>query len=177
MRIGKPYKNAQIGHITQGFHKDHHALDFAGKYGCWLVAPFNCVIERVKTMVYFEKDTNFQLEQGYGVMMRSTEDPTITCGYWHCLPFFPVKQGDYILRGQPVAQMGNSGWVMGSGVYVPLNQRTDYPYSGTHLHWSMLKEDWTNKIDWNEKISFDVITTVSLTLQAMTNFLKNIIKK
>jgi hypothetical protein len=171
MKISKPYREAQIGHITQGFHKDHKALDFGYKYGTWLTAPFNCVAERITDALVFETMTKFELERGYGLLMRSTEDPTITCSYWHTLPFFPIKEGDIILRGQPVAQMGNSGFVYGSGEYVPLNKRTDYPYSGTHLHWGM-SEDWTNKIDWNEKITFDVATAIGLTLQSIINFFK-----
>ena len=171
MKIGKPFKSASLGKITQGYSEQHKALDLSCKYGEWLVAPFNCKIERIKIAMIFEKETMSELEQGYGLLMKSTEDPTITCSYWHTMPFFPVREEMIVLRGEPIAQGGNSGFVLSNGQYVPLKDRTKFPHSGTHLHWSM-PEDWTNKIEWDKEIKFDLLMAVYLTFLSITNFFK-----
>ncbi len=109
IKICRPYKKANISHITQNFHKKHKAIDIAYKYGTFLVAPENCVVERITTPDKINNSTS-DLERGYGLLMKSiTGDRRYA--YWHCLPIFPVEEGETVLQGQIVAQMGNSGYV------------------------------------------------------------------
>ncbi len=174
MKITAPFKGAHVGNITQGFHNNHKALDMAkphGTYGTWLVAPFPCKVIRVKSAMKFETDAAFELQQGYGVLFQSIEDITITCSYWHCLPFFPIEEGQILDRFAPMAQIGTSGWVESGGKLVPLKERTVFPFKGAHVHWSM-PYDFAPIIDWLVPVQFSELTAISLTLKKILSFLK-----
>lgn len=175
-----PFKGATPQSITQGFiPKQHEATDFAGKYGTWLVAPFNCKITRIKCTVDFEKNTHYEMEQGFGVLMTSIENPNMRVMYWHCLGFFPVIEGDIVLQGQIVGQLGNSGYIMSNGKYVPIDDRTKFPFFGSHLHLSMGIGDknvnFLDYVDWKRESNYgiiDVIKSISNITLKMIGFIK-----
>ena len=128
----KPYKKFSVFDVSQGFHSGHQAIDCVSTYGKPLVAPENVLIGGIITPTNVSEDLG-DLKNGYGVWMigQETGDKYL---YWHCLPVFPVWGGDIIEGGKIVAYMGNAGNVSVGGVYVPLEERTDKPYRGTHLH-------------------------------------------
>ena len=180
MKICKPYKEAKYSHITNGFSQEHNANDFAYNYGTFLVAPFNCKIVNIVGIEREQDPHDFgSLENGYGVRLQSTEDPTISLTYWHCLAVFPVKKGDYVGMGQVVAQMGNSGFVMAGDKYVEINRRIKHPFPGTHTHITMGQEvngvyshwDYSEKIDWKIEINYSIIEAIRSLLQSIFNFL------
>src|SRR3990167_4609156 len=139
IKCSKPTKNYKPSNITQGFHPEHKAVDIGGKYGEFIVAPFNSKVASVVGAEVISPDLNY-LRGGYGVRLISTEDPTISMVFWHCLGVFPIKKGDIVIQGQPIAQMGNSGFVMSGGKYVEIDIRNKPPYPGTHTHVSMGQE-------------------------------------
>jgi len=165
-----PYKGAKIQDITQGYSDQHRAYDWASKFGTFLVAMENCIVENItdKEILY---DNGWEYDRGFGILLRSISNPEIKYSYWHCLPFFPVKIGDIVLQGKPVARMGNSGYVLSNGQYVPLKDRLKPPYPGTHLH-EGCPMDTLDRIDWDIPIKFDVLTALMLILNSMSNFLK-----
>jgi len=67
--ICKPYKNAQLNHVSQGFHDNHKAVDFAFKYRTYLVAPESCWVDRVITAETI--DEGEELSRGYGIVLKS----------------------------------------------------------------------------------------------------------
>jgi len=180
LKISKPFRNCTPQSLTQGFSQSHQAVDFAGKYGEFLVAICNSKILNTITAENIES-TGEELRRGYGIRLQSVENPAVSYTYWHCLAFFPVKIGDTVLQGQPVAQMGNSGFVLSNGKYVEIDIRTIPPYPGTHLHWSMGTNnsdgtytplDPSKLIDWSIEIKYSIIDTIKAFLQSISNFLK-----
>jgi len=165
----KPFKDCTPQQLTQGYSDKHRAFDFASTYGKYLVAMENCIVENIIKAENW--DNQEELERGYGVLLRSIENPTVKYSYWHCLPFFCVEVGDTVSQGQPVSQMGNSGFCMSGGIVVPLNDRSKPPYYGTHVHLSC-PENTLERIDWSIPIKFDLLTTISLTIKSIINFLK-----
>ena len=180
MKISRPFKNASVLSITQGFHKDHQANDFGGKFGEFLVAPFNGKVLNI-TGIESDQDTPDEgsLSNGYGIRIQSTEDPTLSCTYWHCQPIFLHKKGDIVLMGQIIAMMGNSGFVLGGGTIILDENKLKPPYPGTHLHWSMGQQigqtyvpiDPSTKIDWQIPIKYNLIEIISLYLKIISKFL------
>ncbi|MFA6925196.1 MAG: M23 family metallopeptidase [Bacteroidales bacterium] len=168
----KPYKEFQLSNITQGWSEQHKAFDLARwdkkSYGTILVAMENCIVENIATAENW--DNGWEMERGYGVLLRSIANPEVKYSYWHCLPFFPVKKGDTVLQGQPVAQMGNSGFCLSNGVVVLLADRLKPPYKGTHLHMSCPK-DTIDRIDYTVHIKIDLMTTIYLILGNMMSFI------
>ena len=172
--IVKPYKEAQIGHITQGFHFNHPAIDFACKLGTFLVAPENCIVNEIisgKTI----SDSLEDMKRGYGIKLKSVSRDVYHI-YWHCLPAFPVKVGDTVLQGKPVAQMGNSGSVKVGGKWLPVDlSRTKAPYLGTHLHWRMMINgiavDPLLHIDWNIPIKYDLLTVIRMVVKGLSRLI------
>ena len=174
MKICRPYKKAQVGHVSQGFHSNHLAVDFPYKYGSYLVAPENCrVVKIVKAEVVSESLTD--LKRGFGIRLRSVSRNAYHT-YWHCLPVFPVRVGDFVLQGKPVAQMGNSGSVRVGSRWIPVEGRYIKPHLGTHLHWDMLLDqiqvDSLLHIDWEIPIKYSVITAIMAIIQNMINLIK-----
>jgi murein DD-endopeptidase MepM/ murein hydrolase activator NlpD len=162
-----PYFNAKLSHISQRFGaiqgfdgKPHLGVDLApyNGYGIFLVAPENCTVEKIieNNDIYVDKD---EMQRGFGILLKSTTSQYYYL-YWHCLPFFPIKVGETVLQGQPVAQMGNTGMVYRNGVYVPLEERTKTK-EGTHAHWEMCSNYYSKRyyvdplqfIDWSIKIN------------------------
>mgnify|MGYP002507688062 CR=1 FL=1 len=165
----RPYKEFQLSQITQGWSDQHKAFDLGYKYGTWLVAMENCVVENIMTAENW--DAGWEYERGYGILLRSIANPEVKYSYWHCLPFFPVVKGMTVLRGEPVAQMGNSGFVLSNGKPVLMADRLKPPYLGTHCHLSCPK-DTIDRIDWNLEVKFDLLMVIYLTFQNMINFFK-----
>ena len=179
MKISRPYKECLPSHLTQGFTKGgHEANDFGYKYGTFLVSPFNAKVLNIITAQNIDI-TGEELRRGYGIRLQSIEDPTLSCTYWHCQPFFPVEIGDTILQGQIVAMMGNSGFVESNGVYVEIDMRTIPPFKGTHVHWSMGQQigdtyfslDPSLWIDWSIPINYNVFQAASIILKKIFSFL------
>ena len=168
-----PYKNFDKSHITQGWSEQHKAFDIArtdGKsYGTWLVAMENCLVENITTAENW--DSGWELERGFGILLRSIANPDVKYSYWHCLPFFCVKIGQIVLQGQPIGQMGNSGFVLSNGKPVLIADRLKPPYLGTHCHLACPK-DTMDRIDFYKEVKFDLLTAISLTLFSISNFLK-----
>jgi hypothetical protein len=173
-KLCSPYKGCNPMQITQGFiPKQHEAVDFASSYGTFLVAPERIIIERIKAGIDWNNPK--EIEQGYGIVFTSI-DKTRRYSYWHCLPVFSTDEGLIIEQGQPVAQMGNSGWVFSGGKYVPLEERNKPPHYGTHLHLSF-SENGINKniieyIDWEIEIKYNLLTAIKNIIQKMANLLK-----
>jgi len=168
--------------MTQGFSRTiHEANDFVSSYGTFLVAPFNAKIITIRGPKEIDNTTK-DLEWGCGVLMTSTEDPTYRVCYWHCLPVFPVREGDYVLQGDVVAQMGNTGWVESNGKLVPLDLRLIPPYIGTHVHISMgigdgtaentENVDYSSYIDWTIPVKYDLLTAIRAIIINMANIIK-----
>lgn len=167
----KPFKSATKQSITQGFiTKDHEANDYASFYGDWLVAPFNCKISVIRGMQELKDvtDTSY-LSGGCGIRMQSLEMPEYSCVFWHCRPVFPVKVGDIVLQGQPVAQEGNTGFVLSNGVLVPIELRDNPPYKGTHVHISFgtdkMNLDFSQYVDYTIPVNYNA----SQSLQSIIN--------
>jgi murein DD-endopeptidase MepM/ murein hydrolase activator NlpD len=169
MKLCKPYREANINQITQGYSSDHKAWDFAYKYGTFIVAMENCTVESIITAENI--DQGWELERGYGILLRSIANPEVKYSYWHCQSQFNVKKGDIVLQGQVVAMMGNSGFCMSNGKIVLKEDKLKYPYPGTHLHLSAPKST-LDRIDWNIPIEIDMITVIQGFLRSIINFLK-----
>jgi len=169
-----PYRGCKITQITQGFiPKQHEATDFCSSYGTFLVAPERVLIERIKSGIDWKNPK--EAEQGYGIVFTSI-DKKRRYSYWHTMAVFPVDEGIIVEQGQPIAQMGNSGWVMSGGKYVPLEERNKPPFYGTHLHLSMSENgknvNCIDYIDWNIEINYDLLTAIKNTIQKISNLLK-----
>lgn len=185
----KPYKSANKTQISQPFGANkglaiygpggHTGTDFVSSYGTFLVAPEDCIIENiVEGKVIIE--THDELRAGYGISMMSQKSKGVFHIFWHCLPVFPVKKGQYVKQGEVVASMGNSGSVYFGGVPVPIGTRTQTKL-GTHLHWEAFTLnakgtrdyfDVVPHIDWNIPIKYDLITAIRSILQNMLNIFK-----
>jgi len=132
-----------------------------GKYGEDIVSPFNAkVINIVDSVPEQVIDTSLEdLRRGYGITLQSIEDPSITWMVWHTLPVFAVEEGETVLQGQPICEMGNSGFVYEDGQYVPIDLRTVPPYKGTHSHIELYinneRVDYLKYVDWIIPIQYD----------------------
>ena len=181
MKILKPFKSATKASITQGFHSAHLANDFGGKFGEFLVAPFNAKVASI-TGIESDADTPDwgSLTNGYGIRLISMEDPTLSCTYWHCQPVFPYKKEYYVDAGKVVAMMGNSGFVVAGGGIVEVDRKLIPPYPGTHVHWSMGTQvgdqythlDPSTLIDWTTPVNYSFLETAYLFVLSLTNYLK-----
>lgn len=180
IKVCKPFKTATRQSITQGFSDSHKANDFMSFYGDWLVAPFNAkvaVIRGVQNAEDIKVGDNSFLEGGCGIRLVSIEDPTISLVFWHCQDSFPVNVGDTVVQGQPVAMMGNTGFVESGGQYVSLDRRLLPPYPGTHTHITFGTEteylDYSQFIDWSIPVSYDLKSVVmNLTAKILSWFKK-----
>ena len=180
MKICKPYRECQQWHLTQGFKPDHLANDWGYKYGTFLVAPFNAKVLSIVGADKIGTDTSY-LRGGYGIRIQSIEDPTLSMVYWHTLPVFPISVGDIVLIGQPICQMGNSGFVLSAEGYVEVNIRTLPPYPGTHTHVTIGHNnsdgtytplDFSKLIDWSIPIKYDLLTSIMSVLNRIAYLFK-----
>lgn len=174
IKIAKPYKTAKLSDITQGFNEQHKAIDWASKYGEWLVAPFNAKVAVIRSPDKLD-GTDFDLKAGCGIRLISIEDPTISFMHWHCLPVFPVEVGNTVMQGEEVAQMGNTGFVISNGIVVPYELRDTPNYPGTHDHSTMsIGEelvDYSKYIDWSIPVGTNILEKTMKVLQKISNLL------
>jgi len=187
----KPYKSCRPIDITQGFGAKnnyppykHTGVDFGSWYGTALVAPVNCKIINIIKDIPFQslEAEEEEIRKGYGVIMKSAQEPDTYYLYWHCTGYFPVEIGQFVQQGEMVAQMGNSGYVIQGGVYVPIGNRFLPPYLGTHLHFEGFTEKNGNRkyfdilplIDWGIAVKNDnnIFQKMSIILQKMVQTLK-----
>lgn len=184
--ICPPYQGCKASHITQAFRVNanesqpngHNGVDyaFANCYGKILVSPENCEVETIITDTSFDDDYFDDFRRGYGIVLRSLNNNARYL-MWHCMQVFPVKVGQVVLRGQAVAQIGNSGYCMTGGVYVPLSDRK--LGKGSHLHYEMWRnvngqrayQDVSKEIDYNLPIVFDKKTTALQFVTQMYNLI------
>lgn len=183
IKLGVPFKGAKLQNMSQGFSQEHQANDWASYFGQFLVAPFNAkilVIRGVQNPQDIVVGDNSFLEGGCGIRLQSIEDPTLSMVYWHCQDVFPVNVGDRVFRGEPVAMMGNTGFVYSGGQYVSIDRRLIPPYPGTHVHWTMgiNNADGTYTaldphvyIDYNLEVSFDLLTTIQQLIKKIQGFI------
>lgn len=187
MKYCLPYKEAQRKDIIQifGINKadyqpnGHTGVDWTNNYGTWLVAPEKVRIVKLVTAEYLDPSLA-PLERGFGVVMQSIENPDIFHLYWHCMAIFPVNTGDIIEQGQPVAQMGNSGFCISRGQVLPLDIRSIPPYRGTHVHWetyTLLNGekyyfDNLQYVDYTIPINYKRLNAIHRTLEKIIKLLK-----
>ena len=191
MKIVKPFKNCYPNSLTQGFTlKQHEACDYTGKFGEFLLAPFDCRIERMIRGEKLNGNTQ-EVETGCGLLMISTENPNYRVSYWHCQPIFPVEIGELVKQGQPVAQMGNTGAVYGNGQFYSVAEReqeysestpSNLPKKGVHVHISYgfgdgsaegtVNRDISKEIDWTIPVSYSLLDAISMTLKSILKIFK-----
>ena len=175
--IIKPFEKFHQSNITSRFNANepwrgaiHTGTDFVSPegYGTPLLAPTDCSITKIITpgRILNEAEGLEHLKRGYGVEMEGGDGTFYL--YWHCLPIFPVREGEIAKRGKIVAFMGNSGLVYRFGKLVPLEVRSIFPYLGAHLHaekyrWENGQKkyyDFALDIDWNIPISLKPIDKI-----------------
>jgi hypothetical protein len=172
-----PYKNCNTYHITQLFHDNHKAVDFAFM-NCWgtiLTAMDNCKIECIVDNLELSHTLD-KFERGYGIKMRS-QTTGLYILYWHCINFFPVDEGDYVKQGDYVALLGNSGNCFRNGVYVPLEDRHKMGKFGSHLHLEVFSEVNGNRQYFDPLNYIDFTKPVNTTIQSVLNGVKVSISK
>jgi hypothetical protein len=181
MILTKFFKKMTPDDVTQGYHPKHQAWDLienstaSGKlYGTPLCAPENCTVMGITEA---SLEIHNQLEKGYGIRLKGIETGYEYL-YWHCLPVFPVNGGDSVKRGQIVAYMGNAGFVQVGGKTVPLEERTEDPEPGTHLHVEIFEKgdriDPAPLVNWNWEpnwTTIDYIVALIATLQKKVKLL------
>lgn len=142
MKLADPVKNCKwakypLGDISQWFNENpelyqkytklvaHNGIDIVRPYGEHLFAVEDGVVTDVK-------DT----ADGYGKHIRITTAPDSSgeareWTYAH-LSYIHVKEGETVNRGDYVANMGNTGFVVSNGT--ANGYWSSNPYRGTHLH-------------------------------------------
>ncbi len=169
MDIIKHYKKANYTHVSQGFHDAHKAIDIAFKMGTFLVAPEDCRISVIVTDKNFDESLT-SLSRGYGIGLWSL-DGRRKYSEWHCMGIFPVNVGDIVKKGQPIAMMGNSGFVKSGGKIVSLEDRYKLPFRGVHTHSTMKIDnvlvDRRKYIDWGLPVEYSFMDWI----RATTNIL------
>jgi murein DD-endopeptidase MepM/ murein hydrolase activator NlpD len=189
MKFCKPFYNASTFNISQRFGENpqiygavgHQAIDlfpFSTLTATMLVAPEDVKIIKLVDARKID-DSLAPLERGFGVLMQSIEFPDMYHVYWHCSPIFPVEEGDIVKRGEIVAQMSNSGFVISRGQIIPLDIRSIPPYLGTHLHWEYyilmngVKTylDPLPKIDWDTNVKGSPLDAIAKILNKIKNLL------
>lgn len=175
IKLCRLFQKCTPNNITQGFHDGHKAVDISGSYGEDIVSPFNAkVIDIVEDVPEQNVDESLEdLRRGYGIKLRSIENPSIEFLVWHTLPIFAVEEGETVLQGQPICEMGNSGFVYQGGQYVEIDLRTVPPYKGTHAHVELYidgeRVDYLKYVDWLIPIKYDAFAFISKILR---NFFK-----
>lgn len=172
--ITKFFKGMRPANITQGFHDGHKALDIVGSYGTPMCAPEDCLVLGIRGDGFTPNSTN-NLKRGYGVSLLGKETGTEYL-IWHCLPYLPVWGGDSVKRGQIVAFMGNSGYVLVGGIEVVIDERPKPPYRGTHLHVegskNGVKYDLLPEINWSWEPTYTKADLLKATMVCLTKMLR-----
>jgi len=175
MNLVKPYKKASVDLITTYYSPIHKAIDWRSKYGMPLVAPEDGIVTRILGGTYTPNDT-MPLARGYVIEITSGDTRH---EYWHILPYTPVLLGDTVKRGQIVAYMGNSGNVLSGGHYVPINERTQAPFAGTHLHQNMITDgEYINSLlymDLREEPAYTIMDELSAASKTLKNMLASLV--
>lgn len=172
----KPFKKASWSNINQTYHEGHKAIDWGGKYGTPLVAPERVLIQGINGDLYtVDPNDKSRLTFGYGIKMKGLESEYEYL-YWHNLPFHPVNVGDTVEAGQIVAYMGNSGNVWSNGIPVPVDERTEQPHRGTHLHHEVYLDgeqvNFVKLIDFSVEPSYTIIDELSAMARALSKIAK-----
>lgn len=188
MILTKPIKGLAIADITQGFHKDHKALDIVKRQATNSGLPMCAMEQSVVMGITGEEpitDSTSPFLRGYGIKLKGIETGREYL-YWHCQPYFPVWGGDTVKRGQIVAFMGNSGYVMVNGQYVQIADRdnlVDGKFSletkGTHLHLEVyengIQVDPIPLINWNWEPNYGywaLLSAIMVVLKKMATVTK-----
>jgi murein DD-endopeptidase MepM/ murein hydrolase activator NlpD len=119
-RITSPYGNRM--HPVDGVTALHNGIDLAGKVGDKIKAPAPGTVKSI-----------YHNEAG-GNQMTIVHDNGYTTGYAH-LSKYLVKTGEKVKKGQPIAEIGNTGKV-----------------TGPHLHFTM-KDSKGQLIDPETKLA------------------------
>lgn len=150
MKYAEPVKSLKmalwpLGDVTQWFGENpelyqkygstiaHNGIDIVRPYGEHMFSVVDGIVAQVKIQ-----------DGGYGGSVRIMRE--LGDGIWedwvyaHCSKII-VKEGDRVFKGQHIANMGNTGFVVSN------NTANGFwganPYAGTHLHigYRLLKED------------------------------------
>ena len=108
--LEKIYVTSPFGdriHPVEGVYKKHNGVDYRGDIGDLIFAPETGVVKSV----YYSSSG--------GKQMILEHSGGITTGYAH-LSDYLVKEGDFVVRGRPIAKLGDTG-----------------PVTGPHLHWTV----------------------------------------
>jgi len=100
------------GVITQGFHRNHYALDIASKRGAPIYAAAGGVVSTSRTGWNYGYGNYIIIDHGGGVQTLYGHNNTLY-----------VKTGESVVKGQKIASMGNTGRVFGP--------------TGIHLHFEI----------------------------------------
>ena len=126
-----PYAKGQSFVVTQGFHslpthikKDDFAIDFT-QNGCEAYAKPALAAISGKAWVV----TQAGYSGGYGTQLLLLSDGNVVTRYAHLIPgSITVKDGDEVMQGMQIGEIGNSGLVMGTACAL---------HPGTHIHFAM----------------------------------------
>lgn len=166
MKLTTPVKDlvlkiAPTGDVTQFFGENpklYAQFGLKGHNGIDIVRPWGSAMFAIENATVVDVKYDFG---GFGKHVRIVSTSRNKNGYYnewtygHCSSI-NVKVGDYVTRGQEIAKMGNSGFV------VP--DKTPYwktnPYAGTHIHLGLREMTKPTKGGWtypDSKLVLDVI--------------------
>jgi hypothetical protein len=176
-KFSLPYADCKKEHITQFYGLTHKANDFWFKncIDTFLCAPDVCEVEQIITDQTVDNDYYPAFKKGYGIVLRSMNNPRYQFLMWHCRQVFPVNVGQRINQGDVVAQIGNSGYCVSGGIEVPLANRGS---KGAHLHFEIwcdgVKVDPYPLLDWNAQPKLEKRQAVEQVLIRFRNLVLNI---
>lgn len=101
--------------VTQGYGQNHQALDIGADYGSAVVASESGIVTTVQG---WDGSTTTGM-QSYGNMVMVTHTDGNTTLYAH-MSKINVQQGDKVLRGQKLGEVGTSGNVTGAHLHFEL---------------------------------------------------------
>jgi len=166
MKLTAPVSNlvlkiAPTGDVTQWFgvnYELYKQFDLKGHNGIDIVRPWG------EAMLAIEDGTVVEVKfeaSGFGKHVRYISDRKNKNGYYHEWTYghcssICVNVGDRVKKGQEVAKMGNTGFVVpGNTPYWKTN-----PYAGTHLHLGLREMIRPTRGGWTypqSKMTVDVI--------------------
>lgn len=88
--------------------RPHEGIDVAAPYGAPVVAPAAGTVERIST------------QTGYGLVLEVIHGNGIETKYAH-LSAVKVRTGQHVVRGQPIAAVGNSGLSTGPHLHYEIH--------------------------------------------------------
>jgi hypothetical protein len=184
LKLCKPFRNAHnscgVYGKAQGYHEGHLANDFYSFWGDTLLAPENVKIVNIIDEGMTSPEDWGTYDAGFGILMASIENPQRTYSFWHCRCAFPVNIGDVVLKGQPVAYQGNSGYVISGGVVIKGEARNTPQHPGTHVHITAKDEngpfDFSERVDWDTEPPYDIQARIKATQLTIIKILNYLIK-